>query len=81
VIAGQRCDSAAGHDSPLSGTTASSLSVRIPSLCSPGPLLHILCSFVVLQRALRWGKQSAVGCRDRGWGIALAVDRRVDGHD
>jgi hypothetical protein len=24
-----------------------------------------LCSFVVLRRALRWGKQGAAGCRDR----------------
>ena len=49
--------------------------VRTPSLCSPGPLLRIahcglgpracLCSFAMLRRALRWGKQGAAGCRDR----------------
>jgi hypothetical protein len=78
AIAHRSTDSAAGHDSPWSDPNASSFPVRIPSLSSPGPLLHFAhcglgpraCphSFVVLWRALRWGKHGAAGCRDRDWG-------------
>jgi hypothetical protein len=89
-FAGRCCDSAASHDSPWSDPTASSFPVWIPSLSSPGPLLRFahcglgpracLHSSAVLRRDLWWGKQGAAGCYDWGWGIALVVDRRVDGH-